>query len=68
MSDGQRASRLLDLTGLTPAGLKAGLNDPDVLRAVIDFLCAHEPDLCAAAEALGVKPTKLAAVARELNR
>jgi len=32
--------------------------------AVLDFLCAHEPDLVAAAESLGVTPAELAA-ARE---
>jgi hypothetical protein len=32
--------------------------------AVLDFLCAHEPDLIAAAEALGLAPAELAA-ARE---
>jgi adenine/guanine phosphoribosyltransferase-like PRPP-binding protein len=29
---------------------------------VLDFLCAHEPDLIAAAEALGLTPAALAAV------
>ena len=31
-------------------------------RAVLDFLCAHEPDLVAAADALGVAPADLAAL------
>jgi len=38
-----------------------------VLGAVIDFLCAHEPDLVAAAAALGVEPQELAAVSERLN-
>jgi hypothetical protein len=29
---------------------------------VLDFLCAHEPDLVAAAEALGLAPAELAAI------
>ena len=55
-----RAQRLLALTGLTPDALRAGLGDPGVLGAVLDFLCAYEPDLVAAAAALGVAPAQLA--------
>ncbi len=64
LGDSGRAQRLLDLTGLTPDELRAGLGDPGMLVAVLDFLCAHEPDLLAAADALGVTPQQLAA-ARE---
>jgi len=46
---------------MTPDDLRAGLGDPATLGAVLDFLCAHEPDLVAAAEALGVEPQQLAA-------
>lgn len=55
-----RAQRLLSLTGLTPDGLREGLGNRAVLGAVLDFLCAHEPDLIAAAEALGLQPAQLA--------
>jgi Protein of unknown function (DUF3572) len=34
---------------------------------VIDFLCSHEPDLVAAAEALGVAPGDLAAARERLG-
>ncbi len=61
LSDGDRADRLLALTGLTPEALRAGLGDPGTLGAVLDFLCSHEPDLVAAADALGVAPQDLAA-------
>jgi Protein of unknown function (DUF3572) len=64
LGDESRAGRLLALTGLTPEELRAGLGDPAVLGAVLEFLCAHEPDLVAAAEQLGVEPGELAA-ARE---
>lgn len=64
LSDGARAQRFLDITGLTPEGLRAALSEPATNRAVLDFLCAHEPDLVAAAEALGCDPTELAS-ARE---
>ena len=62
-----RAERLLALTGLTPDALRAGLDDPLVLAAVLEFLCAHEPDLVGAAEALGVEPQALVAARERLN-
>ncbi len=61
LGEQSRADRLLALTGLTPEALRAGLGDPATLGAVLDFLCAHEPDLLAAADALGVEPQALAA-------
>lgn len=68
LSDENRAQRLLALTGLTPDVLRAGLGDPAVLAAVLEFLGAHEPDLIAAAEALGVAPADLAGAAERLTR
>ena len=59
LADADRAERLLALTGLTPDALREGLSDPAVLGAVFDFLGAHEPDLLAAADALGVTPGEL---------
>ena len=67
LADEDRAGRLLALTGLTPEELRAGLGDPAVLGAVLEFLCAHEPDLVAAADALGVAPTELASARERLN-
>jgi hypothetical protein len=61
-----RAQRLLSLTGLTPDDLRGGLGDRAVLGAVLEFLAAHEPDLIAAAEALGVEPRELADAAGRL--
>ena len=61
-----RAERLLALTGLTPDALRSGLDDPLVLGAVLEFLCAHEPDLVGAAEALGVEPRALVAAHERL--
>lgn len=66
--DQHRADRLLALTGLTPDLLRAGLGDAGVLTAVLDFLCAHEPDLLAAAEDLGVEPQQLAAARERISR
>lgn len=68
LADGPRAERLLALTGLTPDALREGLGDPGVLGAVLDFLASHEPDLVAAAEALGVAPAELAGAAERLAR
>jgi hypothetical protein len=68
LADSRRAERLLALTGLTPDALRAGLGDPAVLVAVLDFLAAHEPDLVAAAEALGVAPEELAGAGEKLKR
>lgn len=68
LADENRAERLLSLTGLTPDALRGGLGDPGVLGAVLDFLGSHEPDLVAAAEALGVPPQELAHAAERLSR
>lgn len=62
LSDSARAERFLALTGLTPDALRAAVGEPATHRAVLDFLCAHEPDLLAAAEALGLDPAELAAL------
>ena len=67
LGEPSRADRLLSLTGLTPDALRAGLNDHGVLQAVIEFLCSHEPDLVAAAEAIGVEPAELAAAKEGLR-
>ena len=56
-----RAERFLAITGLDADGLRAGIGEPATHLAVLDFLCAHEPDLIAAAEALGMQPGELAA-------
>ncbi|MEJ6010635.1 DUF3572 family protein [Novosphingobium aquae] len=67
LGDEDRRQRLMDLTGMAPEELRAGLGDSAVLCAVLDFLCAHEPDLIAASDALGVEPQVLAAASERLN-
>ena len=64
LSDTARAGRFVALTGLAPDTLRAIAGETATHRAVLDFLCAHEPDLLAAAEALGLAPADLA-TARE---
>ena len=48
--------------------LRAGLDDPAVLAAVVEFLGNHEPDMVKAAEALAVTPEELSGAARSLAR
>ena len=57
----ERAARYLDLTGLDPDTLRAGLGDPTILASAIEFLTNYEPDLIRAAEALAVTPEELVA-------
>jgi hypothetical protein len=67
LSDDSRASRLVALTGLTPAGMRERLEDRDFLAAVLRFLEAHEPDLVACAAELGINPARLVAARQELE-
>jgi hypothetical protein len=66
LADEGRAQRFLDLTGLTPGLLRERIGSDEVQLSVLDFLCAHEPDLLAAADALAVPPAELAAARERL--
>ncbi len=68
LSDGVRAGRFMAVTGLDPDGLRASIGESATHLAVLEFLCAHEPDLMAAAEALGIEPAQLAAARESLAR
>jgi hypothetical protein len=68
LPDDSRAQRLLALTGMTPDSLRDGISDSAFLAAVLDFLCAHEPDLIAAADHLGCAPATLAGARERLVR
>lgn len=59
LGDDRRAERLVALTGLDPAGMRARLTDPALLDAVLGFLESHEPDLVACADTLGIAPERL---------
>ena len=65
--DERRAQRFLALTGIETDELKRKANDPVLLAAMIAFLEAHEPDLIAVAEAVGIEPASLSAARRELE-
>jgi hypothetical protein len=62
------ATRFLSLSGIEPPELRQRASDPEVLVALLRFLEAHEPDLVAIAEELGVKPVALVAARRELEQ
>ncbi len=68
LADDDRANRFLGLTGLTPDRLRAGIGTREVQLAVLDFLCAHEPDLVAAADSLGLEPAVIASAREALAR
>ena len=63
-----RAERLLSLTGLDADQLRARADDPVLWQAALDFLAAHEPDLIACADTLGLSPERLMAIGREIGR
>lgn len=67
LGDEARASRLLDLTGLTADDLRRRAAEPAVLVAVLRFLEEHEPDLIDVADILGVKPQELVAARNALE-
>ena len=67
VSEEPRAERLLALTGLAPAELRASLGERATLAAILSFLTAHENDLVACADALQVPQPTLAAAAARLE-
>lgn len=67
LADGDRAARLLALTGLTPDALRTRIGEPGLLAATLAFLESHEPDLLACAEAIDVTPERLVAARRRLE-
>ena len=67
LTDTGRASRMLALTGLTPDILRHGISEKATLAAILAFLEAHEPDLIAAAEHIGVTPQALVCARMELE-
>jgi len=67
LADDRRARRFLDLTGIGTDELRRRADDPRVLAAVLGFLEAHEPDLLAVAEAVGVEPDALVCAHRQID-
>ncbi|MEQ1399763.1 DUF3572 family protein, partial [Salmonella enterica] len=56
LGEPDRALRLLDVTGMTPADLRTRAGEPAVLSAVLGFLESYEPDLIACADGIGERP------------
>jgi hypothetical protein len=67
LGEPERARRLVDLTGLDPADLRARATDPAVLAAALGFLEANERDLIDCAEALDLPPGALVAARMRLE-
>ena len=67
LGDERRAERLLALTGLDPAELRARAADPVLLAATLGFLENHEADLVAVAGDIGATPAQLVAARRALE-
>jgi hypothetical protein len=67
LSDDRRAQRFIELTGIGTEELRQRASEPRLLSAVIGFLEAHEPDLVAVSEQIGVKPDALVAARRSLE-
>jgi hypothetical protein len=67
LGEPDRAGRLLQMTGLDPADLRARAGEPVVLAATLGFLESHEPDLVACALALDVRPEALVRARAELE-
>ena len=68
LTDERRAKRFLELTGLSPDGIRARIGERSLLAAAVAFLESHEPDRVAVAEAIGCKPEALIAARAELER
>lgn len=67
LSDARRAERLLAVTGLDADTLRAGIDDPATLAALLGFLEGYEPDLIACAQALDTTPESLVTAQRTLE-
>ena len=67
LGDDRRAQRFIDLTGIGTDELRRRAGEPSLLAALLRFLEAHEPDLVAVAERLGVKPEDLVEARRQLE-
>jgi hypothetical protein len=68
LGDPRRARRFIDLTGIGTGELRARAAEKVFLSALLRFLEAHEPDLLAVAERLGVEPLDLLEARRQLEK
>lgn len=68
LSDGERAGRLLAITGMTVDDLRKGASNPAILAECLRYLEGHEADLVAAADATGLNPANLVDARVQLDR
>ena len=67
VSDERRGQRFLALTGIETDELRRRADDAALLASLIAFLEAHEPDLLAVCEEVGVKPEALVEARRQIE-
>lgn len=67
LGDERRAQRFIDLTGIGTDELRIRAAEPALLSALLRFLEAHEPDLVAVSEELGLDPNLLVEARRQLE-
>ena len=67
VSDERRAQRFLALTGIETDELRRRAGERALLASVIAFLEAHEPDLLAVCEEVGIKPEALVEARRQIE-
>lgn len=65
-SDDEVLGRFLGITGMDPAGLRAGADDPTVLAGVLDFLLSDEPLLLQFCATAGLRPEEPARARSQL--
>lgn len=66
VSEEDRASRFLGVSGLTPEALRAGASDPAFLAGVMDYVLADQSLLLAFAESADIPPDRAVAARRQL--
>lgn len=67
VADADRLLPFLSASGLSPDTLRASARDPAFLAGVLDHVMGDERMLLACADALGVKPERIAAAWRRLS-
>ena len=68
LEDQRLADRFISISGITTPELRQRAAEPALLRAFLEFLEAHEPDLIAIADAIGRTPAELVDARRLLRR
>ena len=66
-TDDERLFPFLNASGMTPDTLRASAGDPGFLVGILDHIMSDEATLLACAEALDIKPERIAAAWRRLG-